>query len=90
MSFAQYRIKKEMSRGLNAEIIRYDDNELLLEVSVSGVPIKIIFTEKYPFHSPAVVTAGEYMNLPILRDENWKATCRINDIIQAITGESAD
>lgn len=90
MSFAQYRIKKEMSRGLNAEIIRYDDSELLLEVSVNGFPIKIIFTEKYPFHSPAVVTAGEYMNLPILRDENWKATCQINDIIQAITGESAD
>lgn len=90
MSFAQHRIKKEMSRGLNAAIIRYDDSELLLEVSVSGVPIKIIFNEMYPFHSPAVVTAGEYMNLPILQAENWKATCRINDIIQAITGESAD
>ena len=90
MSFTQQRIKKEMSRGLLAEIIQYDDSGLLLEVSVSGTPIKIIFTEKYPFHAPAVVAAGEYMNLPILQEENWKATCRINDIIQAITGESAD
>jgi len=91
MSFTQKRIKNEMIRGLNAEIIRYDDSGLLLEVSVSGFPVKIVFTEKYPFHSPAVITAGEYMNLPILREEIWKATYKINDIIQAIiTGESAD
>jgi hypothetical protein len=89
MSFTQNRIKNEMSRGLRAEIIKYDDSGLLLEVSVSGITIKIIFTEKYPFHAPAVVTAGEYMNLSILLEENWKATCRINDIIQAITEESA-
>ena len=90
MSFTQKRIKNEISRGLYAEIIRYEDSGLLLEVSVSGVPVKIVFTEKYPFQSPAVVAAGEYMNLSILQEENWKATYKINDIIQAITGESAD
>ena len=91
MSFTQKRIKNEMSRGLYAEIIRYDDSGLLLEVSVSGVPVKIVFTEKYPFQSPAVVAAGEYMNLRILWPDNWKPSLGVKDIIQAITSlEPAD
>ena len=85
MSFAQHRIKKEIERGLTAEAVKYDDTQLLLEVCINGINHEIRFTEQYPFHAPAVVCAGEYVNLRLLWPETWRATCKINDIIQALT-----
>jgi hypothetical protein len=84
MSIAQYRIQKEIERGFIATMLRWDDTQLLLEVSINSVPHEIRFTEKYPFHPPAVICAGEYSNLRILWPEEWRATNRINDIIQAL------
>jgi ubiquitin-protein ligase len=85
-SFTQYRIKREIERGLSAET-KYDDTQLLLEVGINGKQYEIRFTEKYPFHAPAVVCAGEYMNLRMLWPDVWKATYTINNIIQALTTE---
>ena len=85
MSFAQHRIKKEIERGLTAEAVKYDDTQLLLEVCISGLIHEFRFSDKYPFHAPAVVCAGEYSNLRMLWPEVWKATYTINNIIQALT-----
>jgi hypothetical protein len=85
MSFTRNRIRKEIERGINAESSRYNDTELLLEVSINGIIHEIRFTERYPFHPPAVVCAGEYTNLRLLWLEVWKPSNKINDIIQALT-----
>jgi hypothetical protein len=85
MTFTRDRIRKEIERGINADAARYNDTKLLLEVSVNGIIHEIRFTEMYPFHPPAVVCAGEYSNLHMLWPEVWKATYKINDIIQALT-----
>ena len=81
------RINKELTRGISATVIKFDETQLLLEVSVNNITIEIIFSEQYPFHPPFARCAGEYMNLPILRPDNWKASLCINDIIQAIIAE---
>jgi ubiquitin-protein ligase len=79
------RINRELERGINAEVIKFDETQLLLEVSVNNITVEIIFTDRYPFHPPFARCAGEYINLHILSPDVWKASCRINDIIQAIT-----
>jgi hypothetical protein len=81
------RINKELTRGISATVIKFDETQLLLEVSVNNITIEIIFSEQYPFHPPFARCAGEYMNLPILRPDNWKPSLCINDIIQAIIAE---
>ena len=85
MTTSQKRINRELERGIDATVIKFDETQLLLEVSVNNITVEIIFTERYPFHPPFARCAGEYINLPILRPDIWKPSSRINDIIQAIT-----
>jgi hypothetical protein len=84
MSISQNRIHKEIERGLNASIIKFDETQLLLEVSVNNIPFEILFSEKYPFHPPFLRCAGEYVNLRLLWPDVWKPSNKINDIIQAL------
>ena len=79
------RINRELERGLNGTGIKFDETQLLLEVSVNNITVEIIFSEKYPFHPPFARCAGEYMNLRILWPDNWKPSFGVKDIIQAIT-----
>jgi hypothetical protein len=85
------RINRELERGILAEIIKFDETQLLLEVSVNNITVEIIFSENYPFHPPFARCAGEYMNLRILWPDYWKPSLCVKDIIQAITSlEPAD
>jgi|APCry1669189567_1035234.scaffolds.fasta_scaffold81880_2 hypothetical protein len=79
------RINRELERGIDAKVIKFDETLLLLEVSVNNISVEIIFTDRYPFHPPFARCVGEYINLPILRPDIWKPSDRINNIIQAIT-----
>jgi hypothetical protein len=79
------RVNRELERGLNATVIKFDETQLLLEVSVNNITVEILFSERYPFHPPFARCAGEYMNLRVLLPDNWKPSLGIKDIIQAIT-----